>query len=148
MTDKREAILVRLLAIYRTVDGVATVARNKQVANDWEFPAIELLDADETLADPKPGARPAPDGLSLRIMTPETYLILGDLPENVGTELNRYRARIVKAVLTDAELLALVGRNGEIVFEDCATSLARAREIIGEMGLSFSFTYVLNPADL
>ena len=147
MADKREAILVRLLAIYRTVDGVATVARNKQVAVDWNWPALLLLDADEESEDALGRGRP-PTGLARVTMTPETYLILGELPENVGTELNRYRARIVKAVLTDAELLTIVGTNGQIAYRGCATSLSRAREIIGDIGLEFAITYVLNPADL
>ncbi len=103
MTDKREAILVRLLAIYKTVLGVKRVARNEQVAEDWEFPAILLLDADEEPAPPEPGnTRPA-TAPKLVTMTPETYLIFGGLPEKVGSELNRFRARVIKAVLTDAE---------------------------------------------
>ncbi len=98
MTDKREAILVRLLAIYKTVLGVKRVARNEQVAEDWEFPAILLLDADEEPAPPEPGnTRPA-TAPKLVTMTPETYLIFGGLPEKVGSELNRFRARVIKAV--------------------------------------------------
>ena len=147
MTDKREAILVRLLAIYRTVDGIATVARNKQVAEDWKWPALLLLDGDEEAEEALGRGRP-PTGLARVTMTPETYLILGELPENVGTELNRYRARIVKAVLTDAELLTIVGKNGEIAYLGCATTLTLARNIIGDLGLNFAITYVLNQADL
>lgn len=147
MSDKREDILVRLLAIYRTVDGVAKVVRNEQVADDWDFPALMLLDADEEAEDRTGSGRP-PTGVVRVTMTPETYLILGALPENVGSELNRYRARIVKAVLSDAELLTIVGKNGEIMYSGCATSLARGREIIGDIGLNFSITYKLNQADL
>ena len=148
MTDKREDILVRLLAIYRTVDGVAKVARNEQAADDWNFPALLLLDADEEGEEAALG-RGRPANAPIRVtMTPETYLILGKLPEDVGTELNRYRARIVKAVLTDAELLTIVGTNGQIAYLGCASSLSRGREIIGDIGLNFEITYILNPADL
>ncbi len=147
MSDKREDILVRLMAIYRTVDGVAKVVRNEQVADDGNFPTLLLLDADEEAEDTTGRGRP-PTGLVRVTMTPETYLILGDLPENVASELNRYRARIVKAVLSDAELLTIVGKNGEIAYLGCATSLTRGREIIGDIGLNFAITYKLNQADL
>ena len=147
MSDKREDILVRLLAIYRTVDGVKKVARNEQVADDWNYPALLLLDADEEAEDTTGRGRP-PTGLTRVTMTPETYLVLGELPENVGRELNRYRARIIKAVLTDAELLTIVGKNGEIAYLGCATSLSHGREIIGDIGLNFAITYKLNQSDL
>ena len=147
MTDKREDILVRLLAIYRTVAGVKKVARNEQAADDWNFPALLLLDADEEAEDATGRGRPAT--VPVRVtMTPETYLILGELPENVGSELNRYRARIIKAVLSDAELLTFVGQNGEIAYQGCATSLTRGREIIGDIGLNFAITYRLDAVAL
>ncbi len=98
MSDKREDILARLLAIYKTVVGVAKVARNEQVAEDWNFPALLLRDPGDDAEDAE-DARSRPATAPIRVtMTPETYLILGELPETVGTELNRYRARIVKAV--------------------------------------------------
>ena len=147
MSDKRENILVRLMAIYRTVDGVSKVARNEQVADDWHFPALLLLDADEEAEDTTGRGRP-PTGVVRVTMEPETYLILGGQPENVGTELNRYRARIIKAVLSDAELLTIVGKNGEIAYLGCATSLTRGSQIIGDIGLNFEIAYVLNQADL
>lgn len=148
MTDTREAILVRLLAIYRTVEGVAKVARNEQVAEDWESPAILLLDSDEEAAPSEPGSSRPPNAPKLLTLTPETYVIFGGLPEKVGSELNRFRARIVKAVLTDVELAGLVGSNGEIAYLGCATSLTRGRESIGDIGLNFEITYRLDPAGL
>ncbi len=148
MLDRREDILVRLLAVCRTVDGVAKVARNEQVTNDWDFPAVIVLDADEEADEAAFGrGRPARSP-NLVTMTPELYVILGETPEAVGSELNRLRARFIKAVLTDAELGGLVGTNGEIRYQACATGLARGRQMIGEMGLVFSFTYVLRPAEL
>ncbi len=148
MADKREQILVRLLAIYRTVEGVAKVARNEQIAGDDAFPALLLIDADEEGEEAALGRGRAPTAPIRVTMRPETYLILGDLPENVGTELSRYRARIIKAVLTDAELATIVGTNGEIAYLGCATALSRGSEIIGDIGLDFAITYKMNPADL
>ncbi len=147
MSDQRELILVRLLAIYKTVDGVKRVSRNEQVAEDWEFPAILLLDADEESDDTADGRRPV-NRTSMVVMSPETYVIFGGLPENVGSELNRYRARIIQAVLTDTELATLVGTNGDVAYLGCATSLSRGRELIGDIGLNFSIRYYLKPTAL
>ena len=38
--------------------------------------------------------------------------------------------------------------DGDIRYEGCATALARGRSMEGEMGVSFSFTYVLRPEEL
>ena len=75
-------------------------------------------------------------------------ILLGAKPEALGTAINILRARFVKAVLGDAELSSIVGTNGEIRYEGCATALARGRSMEGEMGVSFSFTYVLQPEEL
>ncbi len=147
MTDKREALLVRLLAICRTVVEVKTVDRNKQIGSDWLLPAISLFDGDEeALEDFDPGHPPCTP--TLVTMAPEIFVRLGDTPDGVGTELNLMRARILVAVLTDAELKTIVGSNGQIRYEACAPSLARGREILGEMAMVFRLVYVLKPAEL
>ncbi len=148
MSDQRELILVRLLAIYKTVLDVKRVSRNEQVAEDWEFPAILLLDADEESEDDVSNRSRPINRVSMVVMTPETYILFGGLPENVGSELNRFRARVVKAVLTDTELATLVGTNGDVVYLGCATSLTRGRELIGDIGLNFSIKYLLKPDTL
>ena len=145
--DKREDVLVRLLAICRTVVGVQVVERNKDIASDWNLPAIALWDGDEDAAeDSDPGHPPrTPAPVT---MVPEPFVRLGNTPDGVGTELNRMRARILKAILTDAELKTIVGTHGQIRYEACAPSLARGRKILGEMGLVFRIVYVLKASEL
>ena len=135
MADKREQILSRLLAVAQGIPGIAGAFRNKDEISD------------ETADDADPVNRPtrAPRRIA---MTPEIYLLLGAKPENVGTEINALRATFIKSVLTDAGLLLIVGTNGDIRYEGCATSLARGRNMEGEMGISFSFAYTLRPEDL
>ena len=147
MADKREQLLSRLLAIAQSIPGIASAVRNKDEISDKARPAIVILDADEVADDADPASRPsrAPRRIA---MTPEIYLLLGAKPEHVGPEINALRAKFIKAVLTDSELLAIVGTNGDIRYEGCATSLARGRNMEGEMGISFSLTYVLRPEDL
>ena len=80
--------------------------------------------------------------------TPEIYILLGAKPEELGSVINALRARFVKSVLDDSQLGSIVGTNGDIRYEGCATALARGRSMEGEMGVSFSFTYVLRPEEL
>lgn len=147
MSDKREQILARLLVVAKGVDGVAAAFRNKDEISDKQRPAVVILDADEAADDADPMGRPvrAPRRIA---MTPEIYILLGAKPEDLGTQINTLRAKLVKAILTDTELQTIVGSNGDIRYEGCATALARGRTMEGEMGVSFAFSYVLRPDDL
>ena len=147
MTDRREMILTRLLEIAVGVEGIVAAFRNRDEISEKQRPAIVILDADEAADDADPVSRPsrAPRRVA---MTPEIYILLGAKPEDLGTAINTLRARFVKAVLGDAQLSLIVGSNGDIRYEGCATALARGRSMEGEMGVSFSFTYVLRPEEL
>ena len=81
-------------------------------------------------------------------MTPEVLILLGALPERVGTALNELRALLIKAVLMDAQLTALVGPNGRIRYAGCSTHLGQGRSMEGSMGVQFAFAYVLRPEQL
>lgn len=147
MTDKRELILVRLLEIAGSIEGVTFAGRNKTKLTDLIRPAIVIFDADETSDDrAKDRGRPS-HGPNLVGMNPEILLLVGGTPEEVGATLNGYRVKLVKAVLNDATLKQLTV-NGDIVYEGCATALAIGRSMEGEMGISFTFTYFLKPSEL
>ena len=147
MTDRRELILVRLLEIAKGIEGIAGAFRNRDEISEKQRPAIVILDADEAADDADPGSRPARSPRRVA-MTPEIYILLGAKPEELGSVINALRARFVKAVLGDVQLASIVGSNGEVRYEGCATALARGRSMEGEMGVSFSFTYVLRPEEL
>ena len=147
MTDRREMILTRLLEIAVGVDGIVAAFRNKDEISERQRPAIVILDADEAADDADPSSRPsrAPRRVA---MTPEIYILLGAKSEDLGTAINTLRARLVKAILMDPSLLTILGSSGDARYEGCATALARGRSMEGEMGVSFSFTYVLRPEEL
>ena len=147
MTDRREMILTRLLEIAVGVEGIVAAFRNRDEISEKQRPAIVILDADEAADDADPSSRPsrAPRRVA---MTPEIYILLGAKPEELGSVINALRARFVKSVLGDSQLGSIVGTNGDIRYEGCATALARGRSMEGEMGVSFSFTYVLRPEEL
>jgi hypothetical protein len=147
MRDVREEILVRLLAIAGAVPGVVTAARNRNNIAENERPAILILDADEAAEPNDPVNRPA--NAPRRIgMTPEIYILLGAKPDNVGASINGLRQRFLGAVMHDAELGQIIGTNGRIRYEGCATGLTLGRKIEAEMGVSMTFSYFLIPSDL
>ncbi len=147
MIDRREMILSRLLEIAGSTEGIVAAFRNKDEISERQRPAIVILDADEAADDADPGSRPARSPRRVA-MTPEIYILLGAKPEELGSVINLLRARFVKSVLGDSQLGSIVGTNGDIRYEGCATALARGRSMEGEMGVSFSFTYVLRPEEL
>lgn len=146
--DRREQVIARLVEIAGSVEGIEKVIRNPASGlSDDKRPAITIYDGDEEAAsDPvtgRPGRAPR-----LVAMRPEIYIQLGDLPENVGTKLNEFRRKMVKAVCTDSTLAAILGANGSVLYDGCATALTRGRQVEGEISLGFVFVYVLNPTKL
>jgi hypothetical protein len=51
-------------------------------------------------------------------------------------------------VLYDAALQGIVGTSGSMRYDGLVTDLARGRQMVGELGMSFSFTYPLIPSEL
>lgn len=147
MIDKRELILARLLAIANNVAGVKKAWRHKGRLSETARPAIVILDADEAaeITDPPSHSPRAPRRV---VMTPEIYLMLSGQPGEVGTDINLFRANFLHDVLTDADLRDIVGTNGDIRYQGCATGLAEGRSLEAEMGVSISFLYILKPEDL
>lgn len=146
--DKREAILQRLVDVATSLPGVTNVVRNQDEISEHKRPAIAIFDADET-ADERaeqqghPGRAP-----NIVEMTPEVLILLGAVPEPVGSMLNELRAALIKSVLTDAQLIALTGTNGRVRYAGCTTHLGHGRSMEASMDVHFSFAYVLRPDQL
>ena len=124
------------------------MVRNQDEISEHRRPAIAVFDADETVDEAAerqdhPGRAP-----NLVVMTPEVLILLGASPESVGTALNALRAKLIKAVLTDAQLIALAGPNGRVRYAGCSTHLGHGRSMEGFMGVQFAFAYVLRPEQL
>ena len=146
--DKREQILQRLVAVAAAVPGINTAVRNQDELSERKRPAIAIFDADESADEASerqdhPGRAP-----NTVVMTPEVMILLGAAPTTVGSSLNSLRAKLVKAVLTDAQLTALVGTNGRVRYAGCSTHLGHGRSMEGFMGVHFAFAYVLRPEQL
>jgi hypothetical protein len=147
MSDKREQILARLLVVVSGIEGIVTAYRNKDEIDETERPSVVILDADEEAAENDPNKRPATTPRRV-VMTPHIYILLNDSPENIGTHVNLFRARLIKAVLEDAELIALTHDGEGVRYEASTTALARGRSMEAECGVTFSFRYILKPSEL
>ena len=146
--DKREAILVRLVGVAGSIAGIKTATRNQDEVSERSRPAIAIFDADEAAderAEERGHAGRAPNVVE---MSPEALILLGGTPESVGTALNDMRAKLIKAVLVDAELATLTGPNGRVRYVGCSTHLGHGRSMEGAMSVQFAFAYVLRPDQL
>lgn len=137
--DVRETILKRIETICGTVG--ASVKRMAVDAHWSQRPGIILNDGDESIAVNKGGLAPL-------IVTLRPQIILLVEGSNPGTAINRLRAALIKALLTDSTLAETLGTNGAIKYIGCETGINRAQAMEGDMALNFECNYVLNPTEL
>jgi hypothetical protein len=147
MTDRREAILSRLTDILNANDGGWTVYRNKLDLTENMAPCFVLFDGHEERVPVGESLGMRTQGIGLVKMTPGVRLYMGDDAELLGSGLNAMRVSIYKAIMTDAILLDELTFNGDMIYEGMHTELQRNAQIIGELTLIISFTYMLNPAE-
>jgi hypothetical protein len=142
--DKRELILERLAEVLAAVPGVVTFGRNDPTVPESTLPAVLLLDADEEAHEPTHGRGrpvPSPNWVTMR---PEVHIIVEEDPEDLGNTMNLLAERITDAVLNDSELQDLC-KDDEMAYEGLGMSLDMGRTMVGEIELTFAFTYVLWP---
>lgn len=150
MIDTRELILSRLFAIFAGMPSVDEAYRNNFDLPDDEHDLrrVVMLDGDEDANEGDPDQRP-PEAPRRVIMHPEIFLISVKDSEDVGSEINSFRANAISAVLYDSQLKNLTIDDVGIRYMGLVSGLSLAlRGIEAAMALNFSFTYVLNPADL
>lgn len=146
MTDRREDILARLTVIAEGFDGY-TVGRNLTDLPDDALPALVLMDGDEEAGEPvAPGRRGVPSPVIVQ-MSPTLHAVLKGAAATLGPAMNTLRRDMIAAVLYD-ETLAALCLDGKMTYDACATGLfGDGMSIIAEIGLSFTFTYVLRPSE-
>jgi hypothetical protein len=141
MTDRREAILQRLVTVC-AISGIKTVARNRLNFNDNECPAIGILEGDEEANENDPEARPANAPRNVT-MAPEIVVMLGDTPQDVGASINGFKIALHQVLTTDAALLALVVNGRRVRYLGMGSGLGYGREMEATMALRYGFTYLL-----
>ena len=139
--DDREAILARLATVLESLPGVEHFSRNDLALPEDSVPAILMLDGDETVKEDSYGrGSRLPGSVKIFTLQPEVYILVGDDPSLVGPSLSQLRRRVVKAVLTDDELLALAV-DKSVRYEGMQTGMAMGRSLAGEAALNFSIDY-------
>jgi hypothetical protein len=151
MTDVRQDILTRLLAVVATIPNLHAAYRNNDDIPEDQFPVAIVLDGDEETDDNTDATMRPPNRPTLVQMTPD-ILILNQDP-NFGADLDPMRRELIKRVLTDTELneqIVKTGRhgNGAIRYLGCQFGHAWLRNLHGAMKAQFLFKYMLRPDDL
>jgi hypothetical protein len=150
-------ILMHLLSMLRTlnslaqVDGVKSVFRNRGEVPADKLPAAVLLDGKEVIkiSTAGHGGMRVP---SVFTLSPQIFIVLKPRDDinndGVGEELSAFRVQILKLIRDDDTLAALLGSNGEVVYEGHDTDMQTGSTMQGQMQMNFTFSYVLNPSDL
>lgn len=152
MMDRREQILLRLLAVLETIPGMKAVARNRGGLPVEKRPGLILLDADEDADEPpQQGTGRLTLAPNVVTMIPEIYVVMDmrEPPnEKIGEEMNALRVTIIKTIFSDQPLQTLLGANGGIRYLGCETDMASGRSMEGQMHIRTAYRYVLRPSEL
>jgi hypothetical protein len=151
MTDVREDILARLLAVVATIPNMRSAHRNNVDITEDQLPAVIVLDGDEESDGASDVSMKQPHRPYNVQMTPE--IIIAEQSNEVGSDLTTLRRELIKRVLMDTELneqIVKTGRfgNGAIRYLGCQTDLGWMRSLHGALRAQFLFKYALRPEDL
>lgn len=153
MSDKREAILARLLTIAAGLDGIVYAARNDINIGEEQLPAAIVLDGEEEVDDDLLRRNVPALAPMLVHMTPLVSLWVSESTAEVGSALNALRAGLIRAVLSDSELAALAGAgggrsSGAVRYLGCTPGMQEGRAVIGNIVPRFRISYLLDPSEL
>lgn len=159
--DIREAIIQQILISMGNVEGLVAIHRDRQSVPledpDTKVPLLPaglFLDAKETPSEEDRGRQ----GQSRRgqmpqitvDMEPQIFIVL--LPtmtvENtgIGEQLSAFRIKMFKALVTNVNLMSLLGMNGGITYLGFDTDMQQGSDARGQMRLDFRFSYVFDPS--
>jgi hypothetical protein len=152
VTDIRESILVRIKDILETMVPLRTLRNTDEVSSGRGGDYAILFDGDETIDEENDTTRSSlgdPRILQdLLIMSPSIELIVGAETDDIGSELNDRRRRLLPLILSDSQLVSLVGRNGQIRYMGCSVETQAGENREGTITFDFRFKYLLRVADL
>jgi hypothetical protein len=147
--DVREEILARLLEVVATIPNIKTAVRNNVDLTREHLPAAVVFDGDEETSGSVDLSH-SPDTVMRIEMTPEVVIV--QQADEVGSDITTLRRELIKRVLYDATLIAIVnagrGGNGAIRYIGCETDVGWMRSLHGALRAQFIFKYMLKPGDL
>lgn len=146
MRDVREDILARLLVVVAGVPNIRTAQRNNVDIQEELLPAVSVFDGDEETGGAEDrSARPSGRPYVAR-MIPE--IVVTEKHDVAVSELGAFRREIIRRVLNDATLIALVGGNGAIRYVGCQTDFGWIRSQLNAMNVQFMIQYSLKTEEL
>jgi len=149
MSDVRDDILARLTEVVAAIPNLKSSYRNNVDITEDDLPAVVVFDGDEETGEVQNRASNSPMLVS---MTPEIVLV--EMTEGqIGTELTVMRRALIRLVLSDTELNALVAKTsprGEaaIRYLGSQTDVGWMRSLHGALRAQFLFKYMLKPDEL
>ena len=157
--DRREEIITKVESLLATVSGIVAVHRDRFSVKDTDLPAAVILDGREEIRTELRGHSLVPMTPAMVTLYPQiwvllkprdtdTNLTLAGVSAPIGPEISTYRTRVLKAIITDSDLAASLGANGQIEYTGCDTDMQSGSSMAGQVQLHFAFTYFLNPAEL
>lgn len=147
MTDKREQILVRMLAVLNSISSGLSAVRNVPMTDPDTRPFLILYDGDE-IASPMDPNKGGPPGIRRVTMEPKVVILDADTAAALGSSLNALRVDVAQAILTDTTLLGYTLNNQGVAYGGAEMMVAEGRQTDGAMALTFEITYVLRTTDL
>jgi hypothetical protein len=145
VTDVREDILVRLLAVVAGVPNIRTAVRNDVDIVEDKLPAITVFDGDEETNGAEDRSARLSNRPYVARMMPD--IVVQEL-HAAESELSTLRREIIRRVLNDAVLIEHVGSNGAIRYLGCQTDFGWLREKFNAMNVQFVFQYPLKIEEL
>lgn len=147
--DRREQVLARLAEIIASPTlGFLSTFRNRGLIENDKHPSCVLLDGTESR---KSATRPGRLGMSASIVTmrPQIFILLkNQKPKNsetIGQQLNDFRGKLLRAIAADAQLIALIGPNGDLNYDELDTDLKNGASLAGEAQITLSISVPFNP---
>jgi hypothetical protein len=147
LRDLREDILNRLLEVVAGIPGIVSSARNDVDIAEGRLPTVGVYDGDEEsdgLNDI--GSSRQPKRTYVVQLTP--HVVIVEQKEAAGSQLSGFRREVIKRVLTDDPLIALVGTNGNIRYIGNQSDFGWGRSLQGAMAVQFTFKYPLKIEEL
>lgn len=160
--DRREQIMTLLgdlLGAITNGSQAIQVFRDRGELDQPSRGSFVLLDGKEELVTQIRGQSMTNTPAAVFRLTPEiwyvakarddtTNLTLDGVSAPIGPELSAVRLSVIKTLLTDPNLEALLGPNGQVAYLGCNTDMQSGSTIEGQLQLLFSFDYVLDPRKL
>lgn len=138
-------LMDRLVAIVSAIPEFKFTARDEvEIGAGTTLPGCVVLEGEEEGEAAIKNRQPAVP--TLMKMFPLISIAVEATASEVGRDLRVLRRKVIKAVLTDATLLGLLGSNGGMIYRGFVCDFVAAEKIVGRMALRFELHYWLKPA--